>query len=117
MNMPSPSKTEVDTSPKCITPEGKDSSTVAAPKVPKKGIEVVATRKGFYNRERKNEGDKFIVKKKHLLGEWMTCTDPDLEVERIKFFKAKKINADKNSTNALKKQIEDLTKQLEKAKK
>jgi hypothetical protein len=55
-----------------------------------KGIEVVATRKGFYNQRRISEGEKFIVKKKENLGEWMKCVDPALERERFNFFKNKK---------------------------
>ena len=73
-----------------ITPESSNSSSISIPKFSSKGIEVVATRKGFYNQRRISEGEKFIVKKKENLGEWMKCVDPALERERFNFFKNKK---------------------------
>lgn len=42
-------------------------------------VEVVALRAGFYQRERKVEGDKFMVASMQKLGDWMKCVDPKLE--------------------------------------
>jgi hypothetical protein len=34
-------------------------------------IQVVATRKGFFNNHRLNEGDKFVIDSEDQLGSWM----------------------------------------------
>lgn len=65
-------------------------SNVRIPKTPKGGIEVVATRQGFYNQHRLNEGDKFTVASFEDLGEWMKATDPDMDKKRREFLQAKK---------------------------
>lgn len=79
-----------DDKPSIITADETDNSKVNIPLAPKSGIEVIATRKGFYGQMRKKVGDKFTVKKVEWLGEWMKCVDPALERERVKFLKNKK---------------------------
>ena len=56
----------------------------------KKAIECIADRKGFYNQERLEEGDKFKIKSEEEFGEWFHCVDPDLERKRKLFLKEKK---------------------------
>lgn len=75
-----------------VTFEGKPQTTTAPEKAneiklqtPKKGIEVVATRKGFYNQNRLRDGDKFYIKSPEDFGDWFRCTDPLFEKERVKF--------------------------------
>jgi hypothetical protein len=58
----------------------------------KKGIEVVALRKGFYNQNRYNEGSKFSIKSENDFGEWFYCVDKYFENKRQEFLKAKKAN-------------------------
>lgn len=58
--------------------------------IPKEGIKVVATRKGFYNQNRISTGKKFYVSKFEELGTWMICEDPAMEQKRLEFFKNKK---------------------------
>ena len=71
----------------------KDSvSQVTAP-APKNGIEVEATRKGFYNQQRYEQGNRFKVRSRDELGEWMKCVDPAEEKRRSEYFKGKKIRA------------------------
>jgi hypothetical protein len=76
--------------PEYISAESNITSQVKIPVSVKKGIEVVATRKGFYNQMRCKEGDKFFVKSEIELGEWMKCVDPMFEKKRIEILKAKK---------------------------
>lgn len=87
-----PGEQENEDRPSYITPESENSSVVKVA-VPKKGIEVTATRKGFYNQQRLKQGDKFVVKKFENLGEWMVCDDDILEKKRVEFFKNKKAKA------------------------
>lgn len=84
----------VEVKPEIIKPNEADNE-VKIPIVPKGGIEVVATRKGFYGQMRKREGDVFTVPKFESLGEWMRCKDPVLEKKRVEFFKEKKKKAKK----------------------
>lgn len=72
------------------TAESENTSLKSIPQIPANGIEVMATRNGFYNLHRIVENDIFTVRKFEDLGEWMKCLDPDLEKERVKFFKNKK---------------------------
>lgn len=81
-----------DQKPEIINP-GESNSDVKVQPAPKKGIEVVAERKGFYNQHRKREGDKFFVPSIDKCGEWMRCTDPHMEKQRKKFLKDKKLKA------------------------
>jgi hypothetical protein len=57
---------------------------------PRKGIEVVAMRKGFYNQQRYEPGDQFFIRERSELGEWMKCVDAGEEKYRVDFFKKKK---------------------------
>lgn len=57
---------------------------------PKKGIEVVALRKAFYNQDRKHAGSRFFIKGPEDFGEWMKCIDPYWEKQRVEFYKQKK---------------------------
>lgn len=74
------------------TPETKASTEVNIPLVPKDGIEVVATREGFYNQMRIKKNFKFKVSKMDHLGEWMSCVDPVMERERVRKIQQKKAN-------------------------
>jgi len=58
--------------------------------VPKGGIKVVATRKGFYNQLRIKTGDKFTVNSFEKLGSWMICEDKEFEKKRVELLKDKK---------------------------
>lgn len=81
---------EVEAPAPVIKDAGEMDSDVAMPLVPKSGIKVVATRKGFYNQLRVKEGDEFIIKDFSKIGEWMKCVDPALERKRVEFYKNKK---------------------------
>lgn len=72
-----------------IDPKDDNDSIVPVP-LTKQVIEVVATRKGFYGQERISEGQTFKVASFKSLGEWMICTDKELEKKRKQFFKDKK---------------------------
>ena len=54
-------------------------------------IEVIAIRKGNFDRERKMPGDKFFVKSFKQLGSWMECVDKVLEKKHIKAQNDKKL--------------------------
>jgi hypothetical protein len=90
LNVPSHIEEDLFQKPILDTVENKNASNVVVPLVPKNGIEVEATRIGFYNQMRIREGDKFLVRKFEDLGEWMKCVDPALEKKRLEFFKLKK---------------------------
>lgn len=69
----------------------KDISTqLNVPSAPKKGIEVVAQMKGFYNQKRYNQGDSFLIKSEEQFGSWMKCVDPAFEKKRIEIIKLRK---------------------------
>lgn len=68
--------------PVVVTPS--EPSNQVKLQVPKKGIEVVALRKGFYNQNRLKEGDTFYIKSTEEFGDWFKCTDPLFEKERVK---------------------------------
>lgn len=70
--------------------EDGNASIMKAPSTPKKGIEVVALRKGFYNQFRINEGEKFLIRSEKDFGDWFRCTEPSFEKKRIEFINAKK---------------------------
>lgn len=65
-------------------------SVISVSNMSASGIEVIATRKGFYNQTRVYEGQEFKVKDFDALGEWMKCIDPVVEKKRVQFFKDKK---------------------------
>lgn len=69
------------------------SNVIVTASNPKKGIKVVATRKGFYNQMRYSEGDEFIIKSKEDFGDWMKCVDKELEKERVKHYEQKRLKA------------------------
>lgn len=79
-----------DEKPKLIRAEEDVSTQVKAPSPSKGRIEVVATRKGFYNQERKAEGSKFFIKSEEEFGEWFKCVEKHYEEKRRKFLEFKK---------------------------
>ena len=80
-----------DEKPEFITPETTNKSEIKLPQAPtKKVIEVVATRKGFYNQNRIKEGEKFNLRSEAEFGEWFKCINPVLEKKRQEFLKNKK---------------------------
>lgn len=76
--------------PQIANSEEKSNTTVNLPVVPKSGIEVVATRKGFYNQTRIKEGVEFKIKSEEDFGDWFKCKDPVFEKRRANFIKEKK---------------------------
>ncbi len=76
-----------------ITPETDLDSVIKVPVVPKKGIDVIATRAGFFGQQRISLGQKFVVKNFEQLGLWMKCEDKDLERKRVKSLEDKKRKA------------------------
>lgn len=73
---------ELSAKPEIVKPS--ESSNHVKLQVPKRGIEVVALRKGFYNQNRLKEGDVFHIKSTEDFGDWFKCTDPLFEKERVK---------------------------------
>jgi hypothetical protein len=67
----------------------KPAAVSAEPKV----IEVVAMRPGFFKQIRRKVGDKFVVSDMSKVGEWMKCTDRDLEKKRQEMVLQKKRKA------------------------
>lgn len=65
-------------------------SILSVPSAPKKGIEVVALRDGFYNQMRKAQGSKFTIRDESEFGEWFRCVEPSFEKKRVNFYKEKK---------------------------
>lgn len=80
---------EIIEAPKYVEPEKTD-SIVNIPKFPKNGIQVVATRNGFYNSTRIFTGDKFKLKSEKDYATWFECVDPDLEKDRKEHLREKK---------------------------
>lgn len=76
--------------PEIINPAANLSSQAVPPLAPSKGIEVVATRNGFYNQMRYRTGDKFFIRSEQEFGEWMKCVEPYLERKRLEFYRNKK---------------------------
>lgn len=85
-----PSHDEIE-KPKFTSSEQTISNKLENVKTPRTGIEVVALRKGFYNQNRIRVGDKFKVGKMTQLGEWMRCTDPEIEKQRVEILKKKRM--------------------------
>jgi len=83
---------ELPIEPKLIynDPEKAACNNVTIPLIPKLGIAVTATRRGFFAQQRIKEGEEFIVKAFESLGDWMKCKDSELEKKRIQFLKDKK---------------------------
>lgn len=61
----------------------------------KRGIEVMATRAGYYAQSRKAEGDRFFITDMEELGSWMQLMDPKAEQKRQAVDKAKAAAAKK----------------------
>lgn len=78
-----------DDKPKLMDPAA-DSTKVATVIAPKKGIEVVATRKAFYNQNRIVEDQRLFLKSEEDLGEWHYCVDSFWEKKRVEYLKQKK---------------------------
>ena len=55
----------------------------------KRGIEVMATRAGYYAQSRKAEGDRFYIESMEELGSWMQLMDAKAEQKRQATDKAK----------------------------
>jgi hypothetical protein len=92
LELDTPSHEGLDDKPKINKPDEQSVSNVKVVPSPKKGIEVVATRKGFFRQSRRREGDVFVVPSFELLGDWMKCTDPNLEKQRLQMIKERKSN-------------------------
>ena len=90
-----PEQSQEDVPVEIIDPEKDMDSNVQIPIESKLGIEVVASRKGFFGQQRYKENDKFKVKKFGQLGSWMRCIDPVMEKKRSEFFKNKNKKASK----------------------
>lgn len=58
-----------------------------------RNIEVMATRNGFFDQERKKEGDKFVVPSMKQLGSWMKCLDPKIEEMHLEALRVKRMKA------------------------
>ena len=71
------------------TPED-DNDSIVPVQLNKQGIEVIADRKGFFGQQRISKGEKFNIKSEEQFGEWMICTDPEMEKKRKQYFKEKK---------------------------
>lgn len=82
-------KTEVSRDLLYISPDEDINNNIDVP-IPKEGIKVTATMKGFYGQMRKKVGDEFNVKCFEDLGTWTKCKDKELEKKRKEFFKNKK---------------------------
>ena len=54
------------------------------------GIEVVAIRPGFFKNRRMVAGDVFNVAAMEKVGDWMKCTNPELEKEHQAMMRKKK---------------------------
>lgn len=61
----------------------------------KRGIEVMATRAGYYAQSRKAEGDRFFIESMEELGSWMQLMDAKAEQKRQATDKAKALAAKK----------------------
>ncbi len=71
-----------------------DNDSIVPVQLNKQGIEVIADRKGFFGQQRISKGEKFNIKSEEQFGEWMICTDPEME---------------KRESNTLKKKGEEVT--------
>lgn len=56
-----------------------------------RGIQVVATEKGFYNQLRLAEGNEFTIRSEEDFGSWFKCIDPVFEKKRIAAMNNKKV--------------------------
>jgi hypothetical protein len=90
-----PTHSEPQVRPPVIIKDAGESDSEVKVMIPKEGIEVVATRKGFYNQNRYEPSDRFFVTSFEHLGEWMECVDKVFEKKRIEALKIKKAKARK----------------------
>jgi len=60
-------------------------------------IQVVALEKGFYNQQRINPGEKFLVKDMKGLGKWMRCVNPEIQKVHEEAMKIKRENIVKSA--------------------
>jgi hypothetical protein len=67
------------------------------PQKPKREIEVVATRLGYFAGVRRKAGDKFTIPSLDKSGEWMRCTDPKIEAEHQVLVKKRKQRVEKKA--------------------
>lgn len=76
--------------------EPRNDSTVKV-KSQKRGIEVMATRDGYFAQSRKKEGDRFFISDMSELGSWMQLMDAKAEAKRQATDKAKALAAAKKA--------------------
>jgi len=94
--MPSPAVKSEEVNEKKVEPRPVASSSGPSPSNEKKvekdsaGVEVVALGKGFFRNSRKKLGDKFLVPSLDLVGDWMRCTDPEVEKQHQNLIKERK---------------------------
>lgn len=93
----SPSSVEPVEGPKPDSSPAESASVQTVVPVQAKGIEVVALRAGYFNGQRKKEGDKFTISTMSKLGDWMKLTDAKAERERQIQDKAKKLAGKKSA--------------------
>lgn len=70
--------------------EKKGADKAPAAPAAKKGIEVIALHKGFYQNRRKAEGDEFVIESFEHLGSWMKCKDKEMQAKHEAAMLAKK---------------------------
>jgi hypothetical protein len=90
LNPPSHAEQDEFKKPVMLSPEQNLQTQTKVPAAPRNGIEVVATRKGFYNQRRIKEGDEFKIRSEEEFGEWFKCKDAQFEKKRLEFVKNKK---------------------------
>lgn len=78
--------------------EPRNDSTVKV-KSHKRGIEVMATRAGYFAQSRKAEGDRFFISDMSELGSWMQLMDSKAEAKRQANDKAKALAAAKKAAD------------------
>jgi len=59
------------------------SDSIKVVKVQKSGIEVIATRPGYFAQSRKVAGDRFLISDMSKFGSWMKLADAKAEAERL----------------------------------
>lgn len=67
------------------------SGNLAEVRTVRRGIEVVALEKGFYNQNRIAEGNRFTIKSEEDFGTWFRCIDPVMEGKRLEAIKNKRV--------------------------
>lgn len=90
MNLELKNEVVKPTLPEINNPSTDVSNDISIPMIPKTGIKVVATRKGFFGQLRLAEGNEFTVYSSKQFGDWFKCVDPVFEKQRKQFIKDKK---------------------------